>query len=266
MKKPNFLIVGSAKCGTTTLSRLLSKHPDCCMSHPKEVKFFNDDSNYAKGISWYEQSWKHYKGEDKIGEATPRYTRRDLWPDVAKRALDFNPDFKIIHIARNPYEKLVSFWRMSARGKNAKITPDINRFFKEDPRIPEIINSCRYEYQLEPYFSLFPKEAFHLMLLEDFKLSEENEVKKLLDFLELDLNTSLKTLLGVHANAAQNTNDFSVKTIFSDLFLTKPKTSKQYVERQDLNEENRKYFIDCIREDALIHLNRLGKPSDFWSL
>jgi len=30
--KPTFLIIGSAKCGTTALASILGAHPDCCMS------------------------------------------------------------------------------------------------------------------------------------------------------------------------------------------------------------------------------------------
>jgi len=37
---PNFLIVGAAKCGTTSLYYSLKQHPDVFMSNPKEPDFF----------------------------------------------------------------------------------------------------------------------------------------------------------------------------------------------------------------------------------
>ena len=37
---PNFLIVGAAKCGMTSLHYYLKQHPDVFMSTPKEPDFF----------------------------------------------------------------------------------------------------------------------------------------------------------------------------------------------------------------------------------
>jgi hypothetical protein len=39
--KPNFFIVGAARCGTTTLSRCLKRHPQVCFSQPKEPHYFS---------------------------------------------------------------------------------------------------------------------------------------------------------------------------------------------------------------------------------
>ncbi|MDQ1697372.1 MAG: hypothetical protein QOJ03_2725, partial [Frankiaceae bacterium] len=37
---PNFLILGAARCGTTSLHYYLAEHPDVCMSTIKEPNFF----------------------------------------------------------------------------------------------------------------------------------------------------------------------------------------------------------------------------------
>jgi hypothetical protein len=47
---PNFLIVGAAKCGTTSLYHYLRQHPDVYMSPVKEPRFFSDRAaNPGKG-------------------------------------------------------------------------------------------------------------------------------------------------------------------------------------------------------------------------
>ena len=43
VKLPNFLIVGAAKSGTTSLWRYLSEHPEIFMSKNKEPKYFIKD-------------------------------------------------------------------------------------------------------------------------------------------------------------------------------------------------------------------------------
>ena len=43
MKLPNFLIIGAAKGGTTSLYAYLSQHPQVFMSVPKEPTFFGNE-------------------------------------------------------------------------------------------------------------------------------------------------------------------------------------------------------------------------------
>ena len=52
--KPNFLVIGAMKCGTTSLCSLLDQHPDIFMSNPKETYFFSNDEVYQKGLKCYE--------------------------------------------------------------------------------------------------------------------------------------------------------------------------------------------------------------------
>ena len=37
---PNFLVLGAARCGTTSLHYYLAEHPDVCMSSIKEPNYF----------------------------------------------------------------------------------------------------------------------------------------------------------------------------------------------------------------------------------
>ena len=50
-EKPDFVIIGAAKCGTTSLYEYLSRHPNVFPSEKKEIYYFND--NYSKGMRWY---------------------------------------------------------------------------------------------------------------------------------------------------------------------------------------------------------------------
>lgn len=121
-----------------------------------------------------------------IGEATPRYTRRDLYPCVVDRIKKFNPEFKFVHIARDPYEKLVSFWRMWARTrlKCGKPYPGIDEFHSSYENIAEIIRSCMYEYQLAVYLAAFPENQFHFILTEDLRTNERLVIEGLIKFLD----------------------------------------------------------------------------------
>jgi Sulfotransferase domain len=148
-KRPNFIIIGSAKSGTTSLAGILDRHPDCCFSRPKEVSFFQDmispvsrlycqeffsrevyspqdmiwshskiwepNPNFLKGWDWYSQAWSHYNGEPMVGEATPDYSDRTNSPQTASRIHAFNREMKIIYMVREPLARMVSHWQMFHR-------------------------------------------------------------------------------------------------------------------------------------------------------
>ncbi|MFW9929361.1 MAG: hypothetical protein ACFFD1_08220, partial [Candidatus Thorarchaeota archaeon] len=48
---PDFLIIGAAKCGTSSLYEYLMQHPCIGRSLTKQIHFF--DRYYDRGISWY---------------------------------------------------------------------------------------------------------------------------------------------------------------------------------------------------------------------
>ncbi len=107
-RRPGFLILGSPKCGTTALARLLDAHPDVAMSTPKEPHFF--DAHYERGFEHY-ATWPAH---GIAGEATPSYL---LVPYVAERIKADLPDAKLIAILRHPVERAFSSWWMfHARG------------------------------------------------------------------------------------------------------------------------------------------------------
>lgn len=67
---PNFLIVGVMKAGTTTLAYYLNQHPDVFLPD-REIHFFDNDKNYARGIQWYEGHFVQACAEQIVGEKTP---------------------------------------------------------------------------------------------------------------------------------------------------------------------------------------------------
>src|SRR5687768_6546740 len=78
---PDFLIVGEAKAGTTTLYDLLARHPQVAAAAMKEVHFF--DLRFSRGVDWYRAQFPmayrvrgQYRGPGArlmTGEASPYY-------------------------------------------------------------------------------------------------------------------------------------------------------------------------------------------------
>lgn len=125
--KPNFLIVGAAKSGTTSLYHYLGEHPDVFLSAVrKEGRHFSgvgDGSVYwpayysfdtAPGWADYQALFEAWSGQPLIGDTSPDYLAyaHRAAPAVLDR---LGPDTKIIAILRDPIARAWSHYLQNVR-------------------------------------------------------------------------------------------------------------------------------------------------------
>jgi hypothetical protein len=111
---PNLLIVGSQRCGTTTLYRTLTQHPAVAKAvlH-KGVHYF--DVGYDHDLSWYRAHFPLRATlaarERRVGvppvvlESSPYYMFHPLAPERIARDL---PETRVIALVRDPVERAYS--------------------------------------------------------------------------------------------------------------------------------------------------------------
>lgn len=118
---PNFLIIGAAKSGTTSLFHYLLQHPGIAAPKAKEVTFFNEPRNYHMGENWYRA---HFPGKKVMrelsntlgyraitGEATPSMNINSH----AVHAHVLLPQARLIVILRNPVDRTYSHYQHQKR-------------------------------------------------------------------------------------------------------------------------------------------------------
>jgi hypothetical protein len=114
---PTFLIIGAARSGTSTLYRYMQTHPEIYLRPSKrpEPHFFFKDSEYRKGLQYYEETWFPEDGPWKaVGEASTSYLFGENVPERIARDL---PAVKLIAILRNPVERAFSnYWHTVKSG------------------------------------------------------------------------------------------------------------------------------------------------------
>ncbi len=296
-RKANFLIIGSAKCGTTALASILDLHPDCCMSRPKEVSFFQDtmdfmpNPNYEKGWDWYQKAFAHYNGESLVGEATPSYSDRSRSPNTAKRIFDFNLDMKIIYMVRDPLERQISAWKMQwvlGRGRSKPWRREYQWAIEgfeswiKKQRDAGQWDVCRYEFQLEAYREQFQDTQILVSILEDWREDKDAEVSRIMNFLRLDpalWDRSIKE----SANRGEDRTierrwfkHLSRQPLLRRAAEYAPAALKQTVSKKlgrveaspppiDLNSQIVTEFLDYVSEDCLALIQRIGKDPNKWS-
>ncbi|MFC7338096.1 sulfotransferase family protein [Haloferula chungangensis] len=298
VEKPNFLIVGSAKCGTTALASILSNHPDCCMADPKEVCFFQDsmdykpNPNFDKGWSWYREAFGHYEGEAAIGEATPSYSDRSRSPLTAKRIYDFNPQMRIIYMVRDPLARQISAWKMQWvfgkegsspwRREDSWALEGFETWMKKQREVKEW-DECRYKFQLSAYQEFFPKNQICVSFLEDWKQEKDAEVARIMEFLELDPSKRDVEF----REAANRGQDRVIERPFlrrlryhpagRKLIDAFPSSLRQYARERiakhkvlppeaELSQALRAEFLDYVASDCREVLKEFGKDETLWNL
>jgi hypothetical protein len=158
--RPDFIIIGSMKSGTTSLYRSLSAHPDISMSRDKETDFFVAERSYNRGFEWYSRQFDATRPVR--GEASPNYTKVDDFRGVPERIKAFAPDVRLIYMVRDPVSRFVSQYRHSWTMGDIAMTP------AELPATHEythILNVSRYAHQVRAFLECFDRER---LLIVDF--------------------------------------------------------------------------------------------------
>jgi hypothetical protein len=191
MALPTFLLAGAQRCGTTTMYRLLKRHPEIYLTRPKELHFF--DMKWELGLDWYEAQFKPRPRHKQLGEATPIY----MYDGPAReRMIETLPDVQLLIMLRNPIDRAYSHYlHMRARG-HEKLDTFEAATAKESKRLSRDTRAVRRRYsyvdrghfivQLEALEAAYGRDRMHVMLLEDLKTDRTATLEAAFRFLDLD--------------------------------------------------------------------------------
>ena len=178
---PDFIIIGAAKSGTTTLHKYLCRHPQVFMSKMKEPIFFSDDSVFTRGLEWYQSLFADAKMDQICGEASTQYTLWPHTPDVPRRIAQISKDIKFIYIMRNPVERTYSHYEHLYMRAGLMVT------FEEALERTDIIVASLYKQQIERYLRIFPRESFLFLLFEELIMGPDATLERVQRFLGVDV-------------------------------------------------------------------------------
>lgn len=197
-KTIDFIVIGAAKSGTTTLFELLSKHPDIYLPPQKEMPFFTENRLFSKGVDYFiKRVYKNVPAEVIAGKITPQYMsgQRENHPEIiAKRIKESLPNVKIIAILRDPVERSFSFYKMSVRlGYEKRSYPDavIELLKPENLEYDRKHRSWTNTYVvggeygriLQYYYEHFDRCKILVLFTQDLRNSPETVIKKILNFI-----------------------------------------------------------------------------------
>ena len=203
MSLPNFMCIGAAKSGTTTLYDILKKHPEIFIPAFKEPHFFDIPENYNNGIEWYEKNYFRNINKKIIADFTPSYFFEKQAPERIFNEL--GKDIKFVILLRHPVDRAYSHYLHSVRDKNEDIGFEealrkednrIDKFIKNKDYLSYLRNSYYhqglYGEMIERYLQYFSLDNFLFIHFEnEFIIDRKNVIDKLLIFIGLETEINL---------------------------------------------------------------------------
>jgi Sulfotransferase family len=160
---PDFIIIGAAKSGTTSVFHWLSEQPEIHGCRLKEPDYFSHDREWRRGGGWYASLFAGAALDSLLGEASTSYTELRYAARTAARMAESVPAAKLLYLLRHPIERLRSHYLHDARkGRERRSLRDA----VTDPT-NEYLGSSLYYTCLKPYTLLFPREQICVVRFED---------------------------------------------------------------------------------------------------
>lgn len=264
MTLPNFLIIGAAKSGTSSLYMYLKQHPDIFMSPIKEPHFFSFDSEskmtkgpgdpIRKAITDYDQYihlFDNASEESAIGEASTSYLYR---PEAPKRIHELIPDVKLIAILRDPAERAFSAYMHVVRDGRETLSNFSEALKLEANRIQEnwdpiwhFTKVGFYYKQLARYYDLFDQDQIRVYLHEDLVKEPEKLLENIFCF--LDVNPDFSPDLSVKFNVSGKQKTAIIQYI-NKIFFLSPNPIK-WISRKLIPDIWRWKFTNWVRQRNL---------------
>ncbi len=199
MRTPNFFIIGAPKCGTTSLARWLSGHPQVFMSVPKEPHFFNTDManrNVRQWDEYLELFQRVGEGHEAVGEASTWYLFSENAVSEIEAAF---PGARYIVMTREPVDMALSLYQHNVRHLHEDASSfqeawrlQEARYWGEripstctEPSFLQYRRACSLGSMLERLFDRVPEERVLHMPLDQVKQDPRNAYLRVLSFLDI---------------------------------------------------------------------------------
>lgn len=206
---PNFVIIGAAKSGTSSLWAYLNQHPEVFLSRNKEPNYFALGakslpepgpatperlhellySYTVTNLREYLELFRPAAGATAIGEASVRYL---YTAGTAARIHAALPNSRLVVMLRDPVKRLYSHYCMNRQfgleplSLMAAIESEAARVEAGWGYDWHYAGVSSYSGQLREYLKYFSREQLGIFLFEDFARNPVTVVQELCRFLEVD--------------------------------------------------------------------------------
>jgi hypothetical protein len=304
IRLPDFLIVGAARSGTTTMFSFLDRHPRVFMPREKEPMFFA-----AHGRGWstvdirtgarstyvvddldaYLDLFRPAGKDQLLGEASTWYLYfyQTTVANIRRIYKDKSESLKILILLRNPVDRAWSHYLLKRRNGEeslpfeAAIEPEVVRQREEKHFAAgfDYIGFGRYFRQVESYLANFPR--LKMLFFEEMREDLPRATREVCDFLGVEAPVEVKekrlNVSGTPKNKLAGAlagflyRPYAWKSFFKVLLSYKTRAGLKYglaeklFRPERLDRDLRRQLENAYREDILGLAALLKKDLSFWS-
>lgn len=273
MDKTHIIIVGSNRCGTTSLFQYLANHPEISSSYPKMTGFFLPSeyklSNYKIGHRYEngnsEAYLKYFKKHDSkyFLEASPDYLYANKSSEYIldfKQTTDVN--LKMIALVRNPSDRFISMFYHLKKLDLLKEETTLSEFLNMQNENQEDLKSSvlymgHYHTFLKSYKERFNENEFRVFDYGQLKNDPKLFMKEICGYLELDDNW-LNELDFVQHNKGVK----SPKTTKQKIYLKARKSILKFTAKMPALQRGLKNISSPVRKDLFTNRNETSLVHD----
>lgn len=270
--KPNFLIAGAPRCGSTTLFKLLSKSEEVFMPSNKEPHYFASDqvgvgpghegretvrveSDYRSLFASELAQSAPLRGECSIGYLNFHCS------SVARIKEYLGTDVKIILTLRHPVERAFSSYVLHRQVGNEPLSFEHAIKPEEvERRVSEgywfgyrYLELSEYAQGLEHFMRVFPN--VHVVVAEEYRQNPHNHFRAVCDFLEIESRFVEDLDLGEKHNAASVPYSSSLRRVSRALARRSSLLRPLMLRIDNINS-----FRPCLNEVTRCRLNEYFLP------
>lgn len=204
-RRPDFLLIGAAKSGTSALYNQLASHPEIYMAPIKEPNYFalegrpasfrapgDDDTINRRSVADRDAYLALFNGAGDAaaaGEASTSYLYTKVAPASIHR---FDPEMKLVAMLRDPVDRALSSYRHLVRD-GWETESFEGGLVREEERIADgwshiwhYASAGHYAKQLKRYTALFPASRLRVFVYERFLREPEVVLREIFQFLGVD--------------------------------------------------------------------------------
>lgn len=187
MRKPDFVVIGAQKAGSTYLLEQIGGHPQIYMFRGEDPHFLDPDYGAASQEAF---AARYDRPEPIVGFKRPNYLGE---PEVAPRIAADLPHAKLIAVLRNPVDRAISAY-YHVLGVNVLPLQDAERGLAQilDGDLDHlrlarsVLEYGLYAKHLRQYLQYFDRDRLHLLLTGDIRSRPIESLQECYQFLGAD--------------------------------------------------------------------------------
>jgi len=293
---PDFILIGAAKSGTTSLYHYLKQHPGIYMSPVKEPKYFSlvgsqldfsgpGDTLIQRGTTTtledYRQLFEDAPAHSLCGEASTIYLDD---PQAAARIMEAIPQAKLMVVLRHPADRAYSAYMHLVRDGWEQLGFEEALKAEQQRREDNYYYYWRYQDRgfygraLQEYYKLVPREQIKVFLHEDLEADPHRLLAEMFAFLGLETDcvvdvSARHNRSGIPQNAALSktlTGSHPLKQVLKTLIPERlghrlvSKIQAATLKRPPLREETRRRLIEIYRQDINLLSELIDRDLTHW--